>query len=336
MRWFFNLPFIFVAGKSRIHFYICLSQMFEAGVPVSRCFEVLNKQQNSWVMRRVSRHLQKLIAEGESLASAFAKFPGIFSPLEIQLVSFAEKTGHFAKTFAQLAETFQTSSDFTWQFLARLAYPGFLCFVAFTVSPLLNAIVFGGTQDLFILAGWRGAYALLGLITIWILLKILIRISWIRYLFHFFVSLIPFIGHNVRRFARARFAGVLYIMYQAGIPLLYSIEFAAKSCGNAIVQRRVLKHLPKLKEGHRVWQVMEDSRMFSPLSIGLVATGEESGSLDTMLQKFSEWEKKEALYALDMIGKTLTYLIYFGVLLYCAFIIISFWSDYYAQMDKIK
>lgn len=333
--WFLSMPFLRVSRGNKILFYSCLAAMFEGGIPVSRTFELLQTQQNSRILRAVARKIREYLAAGESLADSFAKFPYLFSELELRLIAFAEKTGKLPQVFTQIAHSFQTIRGFWTTIITGLIYPALILIVAFVIIPIVKTMILGGTQSLIYLMGFYLAKVMIVLFLIWLGCKLLLKIPGVRRVVHSLILNIPFMRGIFYRLARARFAYILNTMYQAGISMLESMSFAARSCGNLAIAAKLKKAIPLVKEGKPITQALAQSRVFSPMALGLLATGEESGSLDAMLQKFGDWEQKEAEVAIERWARVIPFAIYLIVMLIMLYMIVSFYSNYYSQIMNI-
>lgn len=250
----------------------------------------------------------------------------------MRLIAFAEQTGKLPQVFAQLAHSFQTVRGFWTTVISGLIYPICLVLTVVIFIPILKSLFLGGTEELLTALAKQTIQVFSSLILIWLGAKLLMQLPGVRRVFHSLLLGIPFLRGVIYRFARARFAYVLNTMYQAGIPMLESLSVAANSCGNQAIAAKLKRTAPLVKEGLPLTQALEQSGVFSPVAIGILASGEESGMLDAMLQKFGDWEQKEAETAVERLARIIPFVLYLAVMVAMVYMIVSFYTNYYGQL----
>jgi type II secretory pathway component PulF len=332
-RWL-QCPWIRVSRKNKMIFYTCMAQLFDAGVPLFTMFDLLRKQQGSRVMRKVSQKIGEHVMDGESIASAMKRYPRLFSLFEIRMMEFAEASAQLPQTCNHLADTFCMRMNFWSQFWLRMIYPILLLVVfAFGVPLLQSFFLPEGDPQAVTLWISRTVGLLCAMILLaWALYKLVSQVDGFRYVFHTVFCLVPFFRGTVYRFARGRYASVLYSLYQAGAPVYESMMFAGDVCGNERIGRRIKKQVPLLKEGASIAGVLEASGVFTPISLGLMASGEISGSMDHMLKKLSEWELQEAQRAVEQMARAIPFVIYMLVMIFMAYMIITMYASNMAML----
>lgn len=332
----FSLPFTGVSSKRRIQFYTQLEQMLDAGIPPVRSLRAIGKHINPRRLRRIVNDMAEHIESGGSLTSAFERHPAVFSPLERRIIG-ASETGGFSSQAISGMVRFQTDMRRLWvQFWTNMIYPGMIIFTAAVVCPLLKAIFLGGVENLLERLGWN---ALLGFLCVfWIVLifRFLNSRKFSRRILHRFALHLPLFGRVFRKLAKVRFAKTLASLYSAGLPVREAYRESALASGNETIARRLLATLPVLNEGGTLSQAIELSRQFDPIALGMIVTGEESGQMDTLLNKYAAFEEAEAVNQLKIVSRAIPTLVYLLVMAYVAYFIIGAYKSYFAQLDLIQ
>lgn len=332
----FSFPFTGVSSKHRIVFYTQLEQMLDAGIPPARSLRTISQYLKPRKLRRAVAYMASHIENGGSLTTAFDGYPDIFPPLERRIINAAESGGFSSQAISGLAR-FQTDMrQLLTQFWMQLIYPGLIIFTAIVVCPLLKAIFLGGVENLLVRLAWNAAQAFGIIVALLLAFRILNSLTPTRIILHRISLNFPFIGKLFRRFAKVRFAKTLASLYAAGLPVREAFRDAALASGNETIARRLLRSMPILNEGGTLSEAISRSGYFDAIALGMIATGEETGKLDSLLNKYANHEEQEAITQLKVVSRAIPMLVYYGVLFYVAYIIIGFYKNYFDQLNKIQ
>jgi type II secretory pathway component PulF len=141
-----------------------------------------------------------------------------------------------------------------------------------------------------------------------------------------FKMFVPAVGGVTRRYATARFARALGALYAGGVLLPRAVESAARACGNRAITERILAHAPRLNQGEGISDMLYGAGLLSPLAVQMARTGEQTGSLDTMMDKVADYLESEAdakAHQLAVVAGVVALLVAAAVVL---FIALSFYA----------
>jgi type IV pilus assembly protein PilC len=330
-----SLPFTSVRRKYRIAFYTQLGMLMDAGISPIQSLRKISSNLPSKKLSKAAKTMADHIEGGGSLKSAFALFPEVFPAVEQKLIEASELSGSVTNTIANIAELQEDLRGMIRQFWIRLTYPAFILFTAFVIVPLIRAIFSGNLENWFeILVTQVVTLGIMIFFIVWIF-KILSNLNSTRWILHEMALRLPIIKGIIRHTAQARFSAIFEGLYSAGTSVIDAYTFASQTCGNETISRKLLKSGNVLKTGGTLTQAVAESRQFPEMAVSMIEIGEQSGKLDEMLKKYSKHEEQEAKIKMDFVSKNIPVLIYFGVLIYIAYIIISGYLNIFQSMYNL-
>jgi general secretion pathway protein F len=257
--------------------------------------------------------------EGHTLAHALGEFPGVFDHLFRSMVSAGEHAGFLGIVLERLADYIETSQVTRNKIRMAMLYPAMLVLVATgVIAGLLTYVVpelvriFTSaqaelpalTRGLIASADFLenfGLYLLLAIIgAVWGF-RHLIRKPSRRKLWHQFLLRLPGISGFIRGAETSRFASTLSILIASGVPLLDALKISGNVLGNLVLQGAALSIADAVKEGTSLNKAMQKTNQFPIMMVHMIASGEASGELETMLQRSATNQERE----LDMALSTL-------------------------------
>ncbi|MCD2450349.1 type II secretion system F family protein [Methylicorpusculum oleiharenae] len=289
-----------------------LATMLEAGVPLVQSFDIIGKGHENASMQHLLLSIKADIEGGSTLAEALKKNPVYFDELFCNLVEAGEHAGVLETLLDKIATYKEKTESLKKKIKKALTYPIAVLVVAFVVTAILLIFVVPVFEELF-----QGFGADLPAFT-----RMVIDLSeWMQawwwvivaavfgcvYTFGYFkkrsrkfnhaldrtLLKIPVVGLILNKSAVARFARTLSTMSAAGVPLVEALESVAGSCGNIIYADAVLKMREEVSTGQRLQYAMQQTALFPHMVVQMVAIGEESGSIDTMLTKVADFFEEE-------------------------------------------
>ena len=296
-----------ITGDDLLVFTQQIATMLKSGLNLKLALDVLLQDMENPTLRRTVGALAADLAEGKQLSQAMAEHTAVFPRMYIHMVQAGEASGSLAEILAQLAVYVEQAEHLKRRVKAALYYPVFVLGAAFVISTFI--FVFGVHQFQQIYAGFNAPLPLLTRIIIqlgdvvwnwwWAILLAMVAtgallLRWARTergqftLDRIFLA-VPVLGPLLRRVAIARFARTLSNLYSSGVPLLTSLELVAGSMGNRVLENVVLGTAQNVKEGESITRPLRESGIFTPMSISMIATGEESGSLDVTLKEVADF-----------------------------------------------
>jgi len=284
-----------------------LSTLIIAGMPLAKDLRVLANQFEDKRLRQITTSLFQHIEAGASLSEALGNYSGVFNPLYINMVAAGETSGALGEILVRLAGYLEKTDILIRRVKSALIYPAAIITVALGLCSFLILVVIPRFKDIFSSLGG----ASLPLPT-----QILISVSnfSLRYFFYFliigFVMVVaigryintsggslrfenfklrlPLFGELFQKFAIARFSRTLSILLRSGVPILNSLEIAAKTAGNKVVEAMIMDVRQQVSQGQRMTTQMAKEKFFPQMVVEMVGVGEESGQLEPMLNKIAD------------------------------------------------
>ncbi|MBL8060277.1 MAG: type II secretion system F family protein [Chthonomonas sp.] len=290
------------------------STMVDAGVSLVRCLDVLGRQTQDPKLKKILVDLGERIESGETLSRSMQRHPRTFNNLFIGLIRAGEIGGVLEETLQRLSHFLEKDVELRRKIKSAMTYPTLvltaaICIVIFLVSWVvpqfaqlfldigLKADEFPAmTKFLIDLSAsfvktwylWIGGVALI-LITY----KLIASTRFGRRVIDRAKLYVPVFGKLHHMICMARFSRTMGTLLTSGVPILQAMETVAGTVGNTIMSDAVLEARARIREGDRIGDPLEQSRLFPPMVIHMIGVGEESGSLDFMLQKIADFYEDE-------------------------------------------
>jgi len=289
-----------------------LATMLEAGVPLVQAIEIVGKGHKNPSMAEMLLSIKTDIEGGDTLAEALKRKYLYFDDLFCSLVEAGEQAGVLETLLDKIATYKEKSESIKKKVKKALTYPIAVLGVAFIVTAILLIFVVPVFEDLFqsfgadlpaftkfviSLSEWAQAWwwaviaAIFALVQVFTFFKK--RSAKFRHFIDKTLLKLPIIGMIVDQSALARFSRTLATMSAAGVPLVEALESVAGACGNIVYSDAVLRIRDDVATGQRLQFSMQQAEIFPHLVIQMVAIGEESGKIDTMLDKVADFYEEE-------------------------------------------
>lgn len=288
-----------------------LATLIQAGSPLEEALGTASRQTDRENVKRVMSTVRAKVKEGHSFAAALKTFPAAFPHLFQATVDAGEKSGHLDAVLERLADYTESRQVMQQKVTTAMFYPAVLIFMAIAiVSGLLGYVVpkiVSAFQQLdqelptltkVILAMSDfvinyGIFVLIAFIAGVFIFKRLLRQPKWRYRYDSFLLKLPLIGKLVRGTNTARFARTLSILSSSGVPILDALSISAQVMENTPMKQAVEKAAIKVREGTPIYKALEQSSYFPPMTVYLIASGEGSGKLDSMLERAAVQQERE-------------------------------------------
>ncbi len=288
-----------------------ISTMIEAGLTLVRGLSIIVGQLDNVRLRDVFTTVQRDIEKGLPLSEGFAKRPDVFPPLLVHLVRAGEAGGFLAESLNSAADSFEADLKIRDTVKAALTYPVIvLCVAVLAVIAMLIFIV-PVFQKMFDDLGGELPLPTMILVVlsqnmVWLgpLLVVLIfgGIIWFRRYGHqpqVRIAIdrarnkVPVLGPFFRKVAIARFTRTLSTTLSAGVPILQALAIVKQTAGSAIVEEAVGRISEGVRRGRSIAGLIVAEPVFPPLVSQMVAVGEDTGALDSMLKKVADFTDRE-------------------------------------------
>ena len=288
-----------------------LATMVASGIPIVGALDILAEQIEDRVFRQVLRKILEQVQAGANLSEAMAKHPRIFSGFYLNMVKAGESSGKLDEILDRLAGYLEKIDVLKKKVSASLFYPTLVSLLAFSITTFLVVVVvpkfrdiftsLGGklplpTQILLVISDTVRHYCVLGLagvVVAIIAFRLYVRTTVGRVWFDQFKLNLPIIGPLLQKVAIARFARTLATLTKSGVPILNALEIVAKTAGNMVIERVVLRARASIKDGENIADPLAHSKVFPPMVTRMISVGEKTGELERMLSKISEFYENE-------------------------------------------
>lgn len=288
-----------------------MSVMLESGIPLNNAVDILEQQATSKNLKSSLKIVSKSLKEGSQLSKAMLDQEGMFPDLLIRMVQAGEKTGKLDEVLEKMSEHYNKELKTSRQIRGAMIYPAVLAFLAVGAVLALLYIVIPSFSGIFEQSGMAMPlptrivlaasnfvrsywYILFGVTGILVFLFLRYRSTEAgRYQLDRLKLNLPVIKGPMQKIVTARFASTLAILTSAGIPLVEAIESAAATTNNAVVIEKMKIANEGLQKGERLTGMITATGLFPPMMLSMVKIGEESGSLESMLVKTSDYYEEE-------------------------------------------
>lgn len=289
-----------------------LSAMVEAGLPLLRCLQSFSKEIEDRHFRGIVENVSSEVEEGSTLHDALAKHPRAFSSLFVNMVRAGEISGRLDQALSQLTDYLEKMADLRRKLVGAMTYPSFL--IIFTVGAVLFLVVsvvpvfqriYGGlgaklpapTRMLLSISSTireYGLFFLLAAVVAAIASALILRSTGGRYLFDQYKLKFPLFGPLLRKYALVKFTRTLGVLINSGVPILASLDLVAETAGNRFLERAIRQASTAIERGSSFAESMgERKEVFPEMVVQMASTGEESGALDRMLAKVSNFYEQQ-------------------------------------------
>jgi type IV pilus assembly protein PilC len=289
-----------------------LSTMIAAGIPVAQAFDIVGKGHENPSMRELVNTIRQDIEGGTNMTEALGKYPLYFDSLYCNLVNAGEQAGILDTILDKLATYKEKIESIKGKIKSALFYPTAVIVVAFIITSILMIFVIPQFESLF-----KGFGADLPAFT-----KLVMNISatFRDYWYIIFGSIIgtvvffsyayrrsikmqhtmdrlllraPIIGEIIKKATIARFSRTLAPMFAAGVPLVDALDSVAGATGNRVYYEGTMAVKADVTTGLQLQAAMDSTQLFPNMVVQMVAIGEESGELDSMLSKVADIYEQE-------------------------------------------
>jgi type IV pilus assembly protein PilC len=330
------------------------SVMIDAGLPLVQCLEILGSQQEHKAFKRALIQVRQDVESGSNLADSMRKHPKIFNDLYTNMVAAGEAGGILDTILQRLATYIEKAVKLNSQVKSAMIYPVAVISIACIVVTIILWKVIPVFASLF--AGLGAQLPLPTVIVIhlshfigdyWWLIGGLIfaAIFFIRKYHETYkgkrvldglMLKMPVLGMLLRKIAVARFCRTLATLTSSGVPILDGLQITARTAGNSIIEDAIMATRKSVEEGKTISEPLGDTDVFPPMVVQMIAVGEQTGALDTMLTKIADFYEDEVDVAVAGLMKLLEPLLiaFLGVAI--GGIVIAMYMPMFALIGQIQ
>jgi type IV pilus assembly protein PilC len=305
--------------------------MFNAGVSMISMLEILEQQTENPKLRGILSKMHRDIKEGASLYEAFRKHPKVFSPLYCSMIRAGEASGALPEVLDRLTYIIEHEHKVKSDIKSALSYPAIVVVFLFIAFLILITQVIPKFANIFKSAGLElpiptqiciFLYELLsnywymvigGIIVIGVFLYYYLKTRQGKLARDTVLMRVPLIGPLFVKGAVSRFASIFSILQASGVDVLDSMDILTDTIGNAAIGNELEGIKDRLTEGRGIAGPLSEAKYFTPMLINMVAIGEESGNLETMMQEVASHYDTEVEYAMKKLSEAIGPLLTVGL-----------------------
>lgn len=331
-----------------------LSTLIDAGLPLLRSINVLIAQLKPCKLRDILKECAQDIQTGATFSEALAKHPKQFDRLFVNMVKAGEVGGMLEVVLQRLATFMERREALKRRVKGAMVYPiAVLLIAAAIVSFLLVKVVpvfdeifseMGGELpaptkfliacgDFMVYKWWM---ILLVINSTIIALKLSMKFRFVQRIVDIVSLKMPLIGDLVTKIGVARFARTLGTLISSGVPILQALKITRETIGNSVIQDAVDKVHDSIKEGDTIAAPLDETKVFPPMVVNMIDVGEETGQLDSMLNKVADIYDQEvevAVEAMLTLMEPMIIVVLGGII---GFIVVSLYLPIFTLGDQIN
>jgi type IV pilus assembly protein PilC len=293
------------------------STMINAGLSLTKCLTILGQQTESAALREIITQLGKDVEAGQSLSDSLGKHPKVFPPIFVNMVRAGETGGVLDEVLSRVADHFESELALKAKVKSAMTYPiamgglvlivlaAMMVFVVPTFEKMFNDM--GGTLPAITQLLVDASHLVASIWGLAILVGLIASIATIKWwmkgpgktIWDGAKLSMPIFGSLVRKIALARFCRTFGTLVSAGVPILTALDIVADTAGNDVVAAAVRHARAAIKEGETIAKPLSESKVFPSMVVQMIGVGEETGALDTMLNKVANFYDEEVATATD-------------------------------------
>ncbi len=296
-----------VALQDLVVFTRQLATMIDAGLAMVQCLQALAEQTQNKVMRDVIKDICSRVEGGDSFSEALSKHPKVFSRLYVSMVGAGEKGGLLAEILARLATYLENTARLRKKVKSAMMYPTIVTIVAIVITTflLIKVIpVFGEVYEGFgakLPAPTTFMINLSKFVSHWFIL-IFLGLGGVVYGWLYFIKTkagrefwdsrrikLPVFGQIAHKICLARFTRTLSSLIRSGVPILEVLQIVSQTVGNVVMEKAIKQSMADIERGESISAALGKHPVFPNMIIRMCMAGEQTGKIDSMLERISDF-----------------------------------------------
>jgi type IV pilus assembly protein PilC len=329
--------------------------MINAGLPLVKCLSILAEQTESPVLTSVISDVQHEVEMGRSLSEALSKHPNVFKELYTSMVKAGEIGGVLDDVLLRVASTLESEGEIRRKIKSAMTYP--IAMLGVSLVLLLVMLVFvvpifekmfkdmGATLPFLTKFVMNVSHFLVSIKGVGVIVLLVVAIIFLRrwtktpagrHKLDAAKLKLPIFGSLFHKMSLSRFSRTLGTLVSSGVPILQALEITSNTVGNALVAEAVESVRAGVKEGDSIARPLGQSPLFPPMVTQMLAIGEETGALDTMLNKVSDFYDSEVSTTVESMTSLLepVLMVFLGVIV--GTIVISLYMPIFSLISQIQ
>jgi type IV pilus assembly protein PilC len=346
-----------VDTKDLVTFTRLFATMIDAGLPLVQCLDILANQQPKPGFANVLKDIKNSVEGGSTFSDALRKHPRIFDELFVNLIQAGEAGGILDSILGRLSIYLEKRQKLVRQVKGALSYPTIVFVIALGVMAVMLTFVipafegmfaeFGGGKDAlpaltrFMVALSHGFITFLP-ITIGIGVALSVAATYTlktargKKAFHKTLLVLPIMGNVLKKISVARFTRTLGTLLQSGVPILDALEICAKTAGNVAIEEGIMHVRQRISEGQNMAEPLTEAKVFPEMVVQMIGVGEQTGALDTMLNKIADFYEEETDVAVGAMTSMLEPIMMVGIGGMVGVVLVSMYLPIFELAGNIK
>jgi len=328
--------------------------MLDAGIGILQCLTIMAKQVSNPGLKEIIKGISQDIERGDDLSTSFARHPKVFNPLFINVINIGEESGTLDNSFNYLASLYENEKSIKERIKTATRYPkivvtALFCAVFFLMSFVVpkfvalfersNVALPLPTRILITLSNFFSHNFILiivGIISFIILYRFCLNYREFILIRDNFLIKLPIFGELYIKIYMARFCRVFSVLTRSGIDLIKTLNLSTAALGNIVLQDLFVEVRDDVEKGENLHGSMARHKQFPEMVVQMVTVGEESGQLDTMMSKVSDYYEIETDYTIKNLSTLLEpiLLLFMGVMV--GFIALAIFTPMWDMMSVAR
>jgi type IV pilus assembly protein PilC len=345
-----------VGQKDLVTFTRLFATMIDAGLPIVQCLDILANQTDNKAFQVILKDVKSSVEQGSTFSDSLRKHPKIFDPLYCNLVQAGEVGGILDTILNRLAVYIEKAVKLKRQVKGAMFYPtavlvvftGVLSVLLIFVIPSFQKMFtdFGAKDELPVLTQWviNTSQAFIGhlplIIIVVIIAGTLLSMGYKRprgkKIAHKLMLRLPVMGPVLKKIAVARFTRTLGTLLSSGVPILDALDIVARTAGNVVIEEGILYTRLRISEGKNMAGPLLETNVFPPMVVQMVGVGEQTGALDTMLNKIADFYEEEVDVAVSSLTSLIEPAMMVGIGGTVGVVLVAMYLPIFSIAGKIK
>ena len=345
-----------VSQKDLVTFTRLFATMIDAGLPIVQCLEILQGQTENKRFALILRDIKASVEQGATFSDSLRKHPKVFDALYTNLVQAGEVGGILDTILNRLAVYIEKAMKLRRQLRGAMVYPSAVLIVFSVVLTVLLTFVIPAFKTMFKDFGAKDelpaltefvidvSEAFIGHLPIVLggAIAAIIFAMWGykkprgKKFAHKLLLRLPIMGPVIRKIAVARFTRTLGTLLSSGVPILDALDIVAKTAGNVVVEEAILYTRLRISEGKNMAGPLTETNVFPPMVVQMVGVGEQTGALDTMLNKIADFYEDEVDVAVSALTSLIEPFMMVGIGGTVGVVLIAMYLPIFSIAGKIK
>ena len=300
-----------ITERELVVFVRQFATLINAGLPLVQSLEILREQQESKTFKGIIREVKRDVEAGSTFSDAIKKHPKVFDNLFVHMVAAGEVGGILDVILIRLAAYIEKLAKLKKKVKGALTYPAIVVIIAFVVMAVILIYVIPVFAGLFKDAGVKLPgltlfvisvsdftkryffWMIIGIVLLFVLVHRIRKTPRGRLRTDQLLLRVPVFGLLIRKVAIARFTRTLGTLLSSGVPILDALNIVANTAGNAVIEEAVRESRTAIAAGRPVADPLQETKAFPAMVTEMIAVGEATGALDTMLEKIADFYDDE-------------------------------------------